>query len=452
MENRSLGDVGGTPGGLGPFLIGSVMACLGGYFLANQVSVVGSYWSFYGANTFGITLVPMLLGVGILFWNGRSLAGWIVSAAGALFILAGVIANMSIYFRPTSLFNTLVMLILLVGGLGLVARLALGAGDESLFTSNVEKLRTLEHREGDSGYWSLETNTPFYGWGFAGRVETTALALKALASSENTVDSEALISRGLLFLLRNQDRYGIWYSTQATINVLDAMASLTSRVDHRSTQPGNTATVASNALVSVDGKQVLSIDLPPAIALTGPLGVDISRFLSPGKHQIEIRRPPRSSRASVQVLADFYVPWTHTSLDSDLHHEAKASEALRLTVHFNKQTANVGESVECSVDAERIGFRGYGMLLAEIGLPPGAEVDRSSLEQATEASLWEINDYDVLPDRLIVYLWPRAGGTKFSFNFKPRFGLKALTAPSILYDYYNPEAHAVVEPTQFTVQ
>ena len=72
MEARSLGDVGGTPGGLGHFLIGFVMACLGGYFLANQVSVVGSYWSFYGANTFGMTLVPMLIGVGILFWNGRN--------------------------------------------------------------------------------------------------------------------------------------------------------------------------------------------------------------------------------------------------------------------------------------------------------------------------------------------------------------------------------------------
>ncbi len=86
------------------------------------MTLVGSYWSFYGANTFGITLVPMLLGAGILFWNGRSLAGWIVTAAGALFILAGVIANMSIYFGPTSLFNTLVMLIMLVGGPGLVAR------------------------------------------------------------------------------------------------------------------------------------------------------------------------------------------------------------------------------------------------------------------------------------------------------------------------------------------
>src|SRR5437899_7794247 len=115
MENRSLGDVGGTPGGLGHFLIGCVMACLGGYFLANQVSVVGSYWSFYGANTFGITLVPMLLGVGILFWNGRSLAGWIVTAAGALFILSGVMSNMSVYFLSNSVLYILVILMLCVG-------------------------------------------------------------------------------------------------------------------------------------------------------------------------------------------------------------------------------------------------------------------------------------------------------------------------------------------------
>jgi hypothetical protein len=122
MENRSLSDVGGTPGGIGHFLIGFVMACVGGYFLANQVNVVGSYWSFYGANTFGITLIPMLLGICILFWNGRSVIGWFLTAAGALFILAGVIASMHIYLQPTSLFNIIVMLILLVGGLALIAR------------------------------------------------------------------------------------------------------------------------------------------------------------------------------------------------------------------------------------------------------------------------------------------------------------------------------------------
>jgi hypothetical protein len=122
MENRSLSDVGGTPGGLGEFVMGFIMTCVGGYLLSNQVSVVGSYWSFYGTNTFGITLIPMLFGVAILFWSGRNIIGWFLTAAGALFILAGVIANMHIYFQPTSLFNTLVMLILLVGGLALIAR------------------------------------------------------------------------------------------------------------------------------------------------------------------------------------------------------------------------------------------------------------------------------------------------------------------------------------------
>jgi len=56
------------------------------------------------------------------------------------------------------------------------------------------------------------------------------------------------------------------------------------------------------------------------------------------------------------------------------------------------------------------------MLLAEIGLPAGAEVDSSSLEQAMKASVWEINEYDVLPDRLIVSSGPMPAH-KISFNF-----------------------------------
>jgi hypothetical protein len=122
MEERRLSDVGGTPGGLGHFLMGFVMAAVGAYLLSNQVLVTSSYWTFYGTNSFGITLVPMLFGVGILFWNGRSMVGWLLTAGGALFIVAGVIANMHIYFQPTSLFNTIVMLVLLVGGLGLIVR------------------------------------------------------------------------------------------------------------------------------------------------------------------------------------------------------------------------------------------------------------------------------------------------------------------------------------------
>ncbi|HEX7284543.1 MAG TPA: hypothetical protein VF532_00075 [Candidatus Angelobacter sp.] len=137
MANRSLGDVGGTPGGLGEFVMGLVMACIGGYLLSNQVSVVGSYWAFWGANSFGITLIPLLLGVAMLFFNGRSVIGWLLTVGGALFILAGVLANMHIYFQPTSLFNTLVMLVLLVGGVALVARSTRSHGERKSEQSGI---------------------------------------------------------------------------------------------------------------------------------------------------------------------------------------------------------------------------------------------------------------------------------------------------------------------------
>ena len=122
MDDRRFTDVGGTSGGLGHFVMGFAMACIGGYLLTNQVTVQGSYWSFWGGSSFGITLIPMLFGFALVFFNGRSTLGWTLTIGGALFILAGVIANTHIYFQPTSLFNTLVMLVLLVGGLGLIAR------------------------------------------------------------------------------------------------------------------------------------------------------------------------------------------------------------------------------------------------------------------------------------------------------------------------------------------
>ncbi|HKS82801.1 MAG TPA: MG2 domain-containing protein [Candidatus Acidoferrales bacterium] len=331
------------------------------------------------------------------------------------------------------------------------------AHDVSAFENSIVRLRSLEHHEGDASYWALETNTPFYGWGLAGRLETTAVVLQALAKAPGSTGDDALISRGLLFLLRNQDRYGIWYSTQATIDVLHAMQSLTSLSAANSAATAAASKSGSKAQINVDGARALTVDLPPANALTGPVEVDLSKFVAAGNHRVEIVRPADSPRASLQIVADYYVPWAHSSEVTDtlsqtaFHQDEKASDALRLSINFSAQSANVGDTIQCTVSAERIGFRGYGMLLAEIGLPPGADVDRNSLDTAMKSS-WDINEYDVLPDKLIVYLWPRAGGTKFSFTFKPRFGMKALTAPSVLYDYYNPEARAVVEPSIFTVR
>jgi hypothetical protein len=203
-----------------------------------------------------------------------------------------------------------------------------------------------------------------------------------------------------------------------------------------------TGAPASTDIV-VNGSRVQTLELNDR--LNNPVTVDIAQFLKVGKNRIEIKRPEGLPFASVQAVANYYVPWAGSTSDSN-----PAKNDLRLEVKFDKTEAKINDEITCRVDAARVGFRGYGMLLAEIGIPPGAEVDRSSLQTALKD--WTINQYDVLPDRVVVYLWPKAGGVSFNFKFRPRFGLKAKTAASTLYDYYNPEATVVVPPSVFTVR
>ena len=120
MENQT--GAGGTPGGVSTFLIGFVMAVAGGYLLTNQVTVTSGVWALWGYNSFGLSLLPFIVGVLMLFVDGRSKVGWLLLIAGVVIILAGIIMNLRIYFEPTSLFNTLLMLALLAGGIGLIAR------------------------------------------------------------------------------------------------------------------------------------------------------------------------------------------------------------------------------------------------------------------------------------------------------------------------------------------
>jgi hypothetical protein len=71
---------------------------------------------------FGLSLLPFVVGVAFLFFDGKSIVGWVLTIAGAVIIFIGILAHLDIYFQPTSLFNTLLMLVLLLGGIGLVAR------------------------------------------------------------------------------------------------------------------------------------------------------------------------------------------------------------------------------------------------------------------------------------------------------------------------------------------
>jgi hypothetical protein len=79
------------------------MTVTGAYLLLQQVVVTGGYWHFDwlggSGRSFGLTLIPLLIGIGILFYNGRSQAGRCLTGFGALVIVVGILANIDIQIR-----------------------------------------------------------------------------------------------------------------------------------------------------------------------------------------------------------------------------------------------------------------------------------------------------------------------------------------------------------------
>jgi hypothetical protein len=108
---------GGTPGGLGQFFAGLALAALGVYLFLDRVSVTSNFHSLFGGH-FGLVLLPLGLGIGLLFFSARSVFGWFltVGSLGAIFV--SVLANLTFYFAGTNFWRTTGMMALI--GIGCV--------------------------------------------------------------------------------------------------------------------------------------------------------------------------------------------------------------------------------------------------------------------------------------------------------------------------------------------
>lgn len=117
---------GGTSGGSGKFLLGLIMMCSGFYLLLSSVIVSSSFGfgsRLFGIGGFGVTggiiLVPLVIGIGMIFYNARSVLGWLIAIAAFFAMVFGVIASVSLDLRSMSAFYLITVLVLAFGGLGL---------------------------------------------------------------------------------------------------------------------------------------------------------------------------------------------------------------------------------------------------------------------------------------------------------------------------------------------
>lgn len=123
-------------------LLGILMCCGGLYLFSNRVTVetvrfnnMYSSWGIFGTHGIpgGMVIIPLIIGVVIWVIFPRSFAGKLITILGALFIILGVISSIELRFQKSSLYELVLILVLIFGGGALALRILFmpDLGDDS---------------------------------------------------------------------------------------------------------------------------------------------------------------------------------------------------------------------------------------------------------------------------------------------------------------------------------
>lgn len=117
---------GGTHGGIGRFFIGLIMIVAGGYLFLNAIRITHAFHLGYRLYSFGsvhltsgMVLIPMIFGIGLMFYNYKNILGWLLTCASLIMLGFGIISSIQFRFRNMSAFELIMILVLLIGGIGL---------------------------------------------------------------------------------------------------------------------------------------------------------------------------------------------------------------------------------------------------------------------------------------------------------------------------------------------
>lgn len=120
---------GGTRGGIGLFVGGVALTVLSMWFFLDSVRVqsYGNGWisgglgGFGGTGSMGFLFVPLLVGIGALFYNARATWAWVVLGLGLAVIIIEILSKLR-FFYDLKLSHFLLMLGGFAAGIGLTLR------------------------------------------------------------------------------------------------------------------------------------------------------------------------------------------------------------------------------------------------------------------------------------------------------------------------------------------
>lgn len=276
--------------------------------------------------------------------------------------------------------------------------------------------------------WRNTAVAPDKTWGRGGEFRTTALALMALTRHTNSKGlvphQDPLLRRAADYLLESRDAYGGWLKAEVSAEVIISLIEVV----------GPLQSVPYSIPIRVNGQV-----LPPIVVtdLDRPMELDMTPYLIPERQTEIVLSPPSSGHpARARLIAKWVEPWK----------ARKEDEKVQVQVSFSTTEAMIGDRIEAKVQI-RSPFE-EGLVAVDVGLPPGAEVDLSSLKR-----LGNVYRVDVTPTGIRLVVQPAlSGDSSYRFEFRPRFAMEVLSRPTSLVGLMNQELHATQGPLKFSIR
>ncbi|MCC6621928.1 MAG: hypothetical protein IT385_11770 [Deltaproteobacteria bacterium] len=311
--------------------------------------------------------------------------------------------------------------------------LALAAADrgDPAIPSLLDALHAQRIEDGDRVHWSPDDQTMVGGYNDSGDIETTAVvALALMAAEAYPMD----VGGAITWLMSMKDDNGNWgYSTQATVLTLKALiASLSAGGDE----------TAATVKVYLDGElagERAFDDLNADVMWQ----LDLSDRLGEGAHEVRLEYAGQGN-LMWQIASEHWLPWSEV--------EPEHEGPLAIEVAYDKTQLTTDEVIHVTVTVTNSDPNTTGMMMAELGLPPGFDLDTTALDAILGQG--KVARYERTALRLIVYLEPVVAGTPtiFGYDLRAKYPLEATAPESETYLYYDKSVRTGTTPVGLVVQ
>ncbi len=312
-----------------------------------------------------------------------------------------------------------------------LAAIALAAADpkDQDAVDLLSRLDDAKVEQKDHAYWRVDGQTFSYARGEAGSIEASSLIAMAMMKTGSYTTT---VNKVLGYLIGARGGHGAWPSTQATILALKALVQgLGGR--------GQKGDVGISVTVNGTERKVkVTEDQADVLQL-----IDFKDVVKPGENQVEIKVEGESSMM-YQLAGKYFTPWANVEVKEE-------KKPIEVSVTYDRTKLAVNDVLKAKVNLKYQGETATYMVIVDVGLPPGFQLDPSAFETMVEKK--QLEKYTVGGRVATLYFGALKPGQEVSFEYELRakFPVKMKSPETQAYEYYTPKNRDTAKPVELEV-